>query len=95
VQGSSDPPGTHQREIIHAEFLSHFKSMSTSTSISSTSSSTSSSADTTTTSGSRGAELYTVIRAASSDFQAYIDSSHEAVQLLHQAFVYCIFVSQI
>ena len=33
-------------------------------------------------------DLYTVIEASSSDFHAYVDSTHEAVQLLHTAYVY-------
>ena len=33
-------------------------------------------------------ELYTVIEASSSDYHKYVDSTHEAVQLLHTAYVY-------
>lgn len=33
-------------------------------------------------------DLYTVIEASSSDFHTYVDSTHEAVQLLHTAYVY-------
>jgi hypothetical protein len=64
-------PGTHQREREHAEFLSHFQQNGSAN-----------------VSTARGTELYTVIDAASAgDFRSYIDSSHEAVQLLHQAYV--------
>ncbi len=65
--------GTHQCEREHAEFLSHFQNSSMMTSIS--------------TGSIRGTKLYAVLDAASGDFHSYIDSSHEAVQLLHQAYM--------
>jgi hypothetical protein len=84
-------PATHQRERAHAEFLSHFQRVSLSNTSSGTTSSTiadtTSSSTATKSTHSRGAELYTLIHAASADFQAYIDSSHEAVQLLYQAYM--------
>ena len=90
-------PGTDQRERLHTEFLSHFHGMSlaspaaanTATSIASSVAGTpaSSSSSTSTTIGRGGAEMYTIIEAASADFHIYVDSSHEAVQLLHQAYV--------
>jgi hypothetical protein len=69
-------PRIHQREREHAVFLSRFMNLCTSSTTSYSSSATSS------------AELYTVICVDSEDFHLYVDSSHEAVQLLHQAYVY-------
>jgi hypothetical protein len=69
-------PATQQRERDHREFLSHFHSRNP-TSSNSTSVST--------TNG--GADLYSVLEATLEDIHIYIDSSHEAVQLLHQAYV--------
>jgi hypothetical protein len=66
--------GTHQRERAHTELLSRFQGMSLSPS-------------NTGTAVGGAPELYTIISALSTDFCAYIDSSHEAVQLLHQAYV--------
>jgi hypothetical protein len=64
--------GMHQREREHAEFLSHFQQNGSAN-----------------VSTARGTELYTVIDAASAgDFHSYIDSSHEAVQLLGIGFVF-------
>jgi hypothetical protein len=68
-------PITHQREKEHAVFLSRFMSLCTSSTTSYSSSATSS------------PELYTVICSDSEDFHLYV-ASHEAVQLLHQAYVY-------
>ena len=35
-----------------------------------------------------GTELYTIVDASSTEFSTYVDSSHESVQLMHQAYVY-------
>jgi hypothetical protein len=81
-------PGTHQQERIHYAFLSHFQSsmiMSMPTSIST---STPDAQPSTSTSFRGADQMYTVVRAASAEFNAYVDSSQEAVQLLHQAYVY-------
>jgi hypothetical protein len=52
------------------------------------STSTSSIISTTTATGNTGyTEIYTVIDAASTAFHEYVESSHEAVQILHQAYV--------
>jgi hypothetical protein len=80
-------PATDQRERLHTEFISHFHSMSLASSMASTSPASTSTTTSSTTFGIRGAELYTIIEAASVDFNAYVDSSHKAVQLLHQAYV--------
>jgi len=78
-------PGTHQRERGHADFLSRFQhSLSLSTS---TSSSTSTTTLGNTSNPCSNTELYTVIDAQSTNFHLYIDSSHEAIQILHQAYV--------
>jgi hypothetical protein len=37
---------------------------------------------------SNAAELYTIIEVTSGDFHKYVDSAHEAIQLMHTAFVY-------
>jgi hypothetical protein len=67
-------PGTHQRERRHAEFLSRFQE---GVSLSSPSSA-----------GTSNSELYTVIDAAvATNFHDYVDAPHEAVQVLHQAYV--------
>jgi hypothetical protein len=81
-------PGTDQRERLHAEFLLCFHSMSLATTAATTTTGSSSSG-TPSSSGStiRGVELYTIVEAASADFHLYVDSSHKAVQLLHQAYV--------
>jgi hypothetical protein len=78
-------PGTHQRERGHADFLSRFQhSLSLSTS---TSSSTSTTTLGNTSNPCSNTELYTVIDAQSTNFHLYVDLSHEAKQILHQAYV--------
>jgi len=67
-------PATQQRERDHREFLSRFHSTNPTSSNS-----------TSTTNG--GADLYSVLEATPEEFHIYVDSSHEAVQLLHQAYV--------
>jgi hypothetical protein len=81
-------PGTHQRERAHTEFLSHFNNMSLmNTTTTTTTTTTASPAAPTGTTSSRGTELYSVLEAASVDFHVYINSSHEAVQLVNQAYI--------
>jgi len=81
-------PGTDQRERLHAEFLACFHSVSLATTAAANTTGSSSSG-TPSSSGStiRGVELYTIIEAASADFHLHVDSTHEAVQLLHQVYV--------
>jgi len=79
VQGT---PGSHQRERGHTDFLSRFQpSVSLSTSISSSTSTMGN-----TSSPCSNIELYTVIDAQSRNFHSNLDSSHEAVQILCQAY---------
>ena len=66
-------PGTHQREREHGDLL--FRRQENDHHRSTTGSSSTS-------------DLYTVIEASSNDFHKYVNSSHEAVQLMHTAYVY-------
>jgi hypothetical protein len=61
--------------------------MSLASSIASTSPGSTSTTTNSTTFGIRGAELYTIIEAASVGFNVYVDSSNKAVQLLHQDYI--------
>ncbi len=75
-------PSTHQRERRHADFLSRFQQ-----GVSLSISSSTPPATTGTTSSTSNKEIYTVIDAASTAFHDYVDASHEAVQVLHQAYI--------
>jgi hypothetical protein len=83
-------PGTLQHERDHAEFLCRFEgvNLSTSSATSTRTPTATVTASTRRTSTGTGREIYTLIEVASRDFHTYIGSSHEAVQLLHQAYVY-------
>lgn len=94
-------PGTDQHEREHAEFLSRYHS-TTSTSqywylhhysgteycYYNTRKSTTCSSTTTNRSGSAAEVNMVILDADAKEFHVYLDSMHDVVQLLHQAYVY-------